>query len=31
MTLATRNSQCCTTASAMCNGADLTPGTYQPR
>jgi hypothetical protein len=28
-TLATRNSQFCTTPTAMCNGADLTPGTYQ--
>jgi hypothetical protein len=28
-TLATRNSQFCTTPTAMCNGADLTPGSYQ--
>ncbi len=28
-TLATRNSQFCTAPSAMCNGTDLTPGTYE--
>lgn len=27
--LATRNSQFCTTGAAMCNGGDLTPGTYE--